>query len=291
MEAVERTGVIHDIGYQRYTGPRLGRGYAVRSLYVHSLRSAFGLGRSAKAKIFPWFVIGILFLIATISVVISNFTPTGELGVSYINFSANAGLLSGLFLCSAAPELLSRDLRSKVLSLYFSRPITRSDYALAKLGAAVTAAFLLLGAPILFMFVAHAFSLNHIGDVWPELGRFLGGLGIAAIYAIVYGTIAAVLSSLFSRRVVAAAVIVGYFLLTGAIAGVIGGITRGEGTAFHIAVVINPAFMLLGLKQWLNGEQTGLDSNTFGPWYLISTIGIVLVGIGALLLRYRKVEA
>ena len=64
-EAVDtRTGVIHDIGYQRYTGPRLGRGYAVRSLYVHGLRSAFGLGRSAKAKIFPWLVIGILFFIA-----------------------------------------------------------------------------------------------------------------------------------------------------------------------------------------------------------------------------------
>jgi ABC-2 type transport system permease protein len=48
------SGVIHDIGYQRYTGPRLGRGYAIRSLYLHSLRTAFGLGRSAKAKIFPW---------------------------------------------------------------------------------------------------------------------------------------------------------------------------------------------------------------------------------------------
>ena len=56
------TGVIHDIGYQRYTGPRLGRGYAVRSLYAHGLRTAFGLGRSAKAKIFPWSVVGIVML-------------------------------------------------------------------------------------------------------------------------------------------------------------------------------------------------------------------------------------
>jgi ABC-2 type transport system permease protein len=32
--------VIHDIGYQRYTGARLGRGYAVRSLYQLSLRSS-----------------------------------------------------------------------------------------------------------------------------------------------------------------------------------------------------------------------------------------------------------
>ena len=57
-------GVIHDIGYQRYTGPRLGRGYITRSLYVHSLRSAFGLGRSGKAKVFPFIVVGLAFAVA-----------------------------------------------------------------------------------------------------------------------------------------------------------------------------------------------------------------------------------
>ena len=57
---MSETGVIHDIGYQRYRGPRLGRGYAARSLYLHSLRTAFGLGRSAKAKVFPWLIVGIV---------------------------------------------------------------------------------------------------------------------------------------------------------------------------------------------------------------------------------------
>ena len=52
--------VIHDIGYQRYTGPRLGRGAVFGALYVHGLRAAFGLGRTAKAKIFPWLVVGIV---------------------------------------------------------------------------------------------------------------------------------------------------------------------------------------------------------------------------------------
>ena len=47
------TGVIHDIGYRHYDGPRLGRGYLLRSLYVESLRGAYGLGRSAKSKVMP----------------------------------------------------------------------------------------------------------------------------------------------------------------------------------------------------------------------------------------------
>ena len=54
MPGPENTGVIHDIGYQRYEGPRLGRGYASRSLFVHSVRGAYGLGRSAWAKVLPF---------------------------------------------------------------------------------------------------------------------------------------------------------------------------------------------------------------------------------------------
>ena len=34
-------GTIYDIGYRNYEGARLGRGYAFRTLYVHSLRTAF----------------------------------------------------------------------------------------------------------------------------------------------------------------------------------------------------------------------------------------------------------
>ncbi len=41
-----------------------------------------------------------------------------------------------IFLAAQAPELLSRDQRYQVLPLYFSRPIGRSDYALAKLARA-----------------------------------------------------------------------------------------------------------------------------------------------------------
>src|SRR5258708_13392386 len=47
------TGVIHDIGYQTYDGPRLGRRKIAAALCWHSLRSAFGFGRGAKAKIVP----------------------------------------------------------------------------------------------------------------------------------------------------------------------------------------------------------------------------------------------
>ena len=60
------TSVIHDIGYQRYDGMRLGRLYVFGSLFAHGLRTAFGLGRSFKAKIFPWLVTGVVCVIAVV---------------------------------------------------------------------------------------------------------------------------------------------------------------------------------------------------------------------------------
>ena len=50
---VQAGGVIHDLGYRGYDGPRLGRAQIVRALTWHSFRSAFGIGRGVKGKIIP----------------------------------------------------------------------------------------------------------------------------------------------------------------------------------------------------------------------------------------------
>ena len=50
---------IHNIGYRHYDGPRLGAGFIGRSLYVDTLRGAFGLGRSAKSKIMPFVLLAL----------------------------------------------------------------------------------------------------------------------------------------------------------------------------------------------------------------------------------------
>ena len=161
------TGVIHDIGYQRYTGPRLGRGYVVRSLYAHGLRTAFGLGRSAKAKIFPWFIIGVVSAGRGHRHRDQGADRRDRADVRRSSPTAMSWLIM-LLRRGVAPELVSRDLRSGVLPLYFSRPLRRSDYALAKLAALVTAVFLLLGGPQLLMFLGSAFTAD---------GRHVRGLG------------------------------------------------------------------------------------------------------------------
>ena len=53
MPDTQAAGVIHDLGYRGYDGPRLGRARIVRALTWHSFRSAFGIGRGVKGKIIP----------------------------------------------------------------------------------------------------------------------------------------------------------------------------------------------------------------------------------------------
>src|SRR6266545_8041978 len=134
-------GVIHDIGYQRYAGTRLGRRYAVRSLWLYSLRSAYGLGRSAKAKILPVGLFTVACIASVVLVVVNNALQQRVL--SYVGLVSTFSYAATVFVAIVGPELVSRDLRNNLLALYFSRPIDRADYALAKLGALITAVFAL----------------------------------------------------------------------------------------------------------------------------------------------------
>jgi ABC-2 type transport system permease protein len=290
---MSESGVIHDIGYQRYQGARLGRAYAARSLYTHGLRTAFGLGRSGKAKIFPWFVVGVALLVATIVTAVR--AQQGEPVLGYLAYTDSVSILVVMFCAIIGPELVSRDLRTGVLPLYFSRPLTRFDYAVAKLGAVISAAWLVLAAPLLLMFLGGAFSLSGASAIWHEFVRFAAGLAYAAICAAVFGSIATLVGSLSSRRAVAAAIIAAYFLISSAVAGAIIGIAHdvGNETVMHLGGLLSPALMIQGVRGWLFHQGPG-DYETppighLGWLYTVITAGFIVVSVLLTLLRYRKV--
>lgn len=272
--------VIHDIGYQRYDGARLGRGYAARSLFVHGLRTAFGLGRSAKAKIFPWSVIALVGIIAIIMAV----AKAQGAPVAYDDMPQVASVLALIFLAVVAPELVSRDLRNHLLPLYFSRPIHRSDYAFAKLASLISAIWLLLAGPMTIIFLAGAFGG---GDVWDEVLGLLRGYAVAAFYAVIFGALALLISSIASRRAFAAGAIAAVFLVTLPVAGVL--MELGSETVSWVAPLLSPVMLPEGIRQWAFGTgEIGVGS--YGPLY--GMVGVLFPALCALLLvlRYRKVS-
>lgn len=281
------SGVIHDIGYQRYTGPRLGRWPVVGALYTHSLRAAFGLGRTAKAKVFPGLILTLAFGVAVVAVAIR--TQTGEVAVSYLQFVDGVGIPVLLFLAVVAPELVCRDLRSRVLPLYFSRPLRRADYALAKLAAMVSAVWLLLAGPLLLMLLGGVFAqTGGARGAWHEFTDFLGGLGYAGMTAVLLGAIAVPLASLSSRRAVAAVIIVVAFVVTTPIIGVFDAV--GGLRAKQLIPLVNPITLLNGVESWIY-RNNRLDVGGYGPLYLAVAVAVVVACAAALVARYRKVAA
>lgn len=286
-EMARPDGVIHDIGYRRYTGPRLGRRHAAAALYVHSLRTAFGLGRGAKAKIFPGIVIVLAFAVAIVGVAIR--AQTDEVVMTYLQYVDGLAIPIVLFLTVVGPEIVCRDLRARVLPLYFSRPLRRSDYALAKLAAMVSAVWLLLAGPLLLMFLGGVFDqTGGLSGAWTEFTDFLGGLGYAAITALVFGAFAVPLAALSSRRAVGAVVIAAAFTVTTPIIGVVSEI--GGATARQLVPLVNPVGIVTGLQTWVYHTHS-MDIGRFGPLYLATAVAVVGVGTAALILRYRKVAA
>jgi ABC-2 type transport system permease protein len=286
---MSESSVIHDIGYQRYTGPRLGRGAVFGALYVHGLRASYGLGRTAKSKIFPWMVFGIVTLVAVILAAVR--AQTGLLPLNYIQFADAMSWLIIFFVAIVAPELVSRDVRAGVLPLYFSRPLRAADYVGAKVAAMTTAVWALLAGPQLVLFLGGAFTTEKgMSGVWTELGYLLSGWAYSVLWALVFTAIGLLVASLTGKRAFAAGGIVAVFLMTTPIIGVLS--ILPSTTAQQLAFLASPMTLVSGVAQWLiTGANTDLNIGRFGPVYGIEAVTLIVTCLLLLLARYRRVAS
>ncbi len=286
---MSESSVIHDIGYQRYTGPRLGRAAVFGALYVHGIRAAYGLGRSAKAKIFPWLVFGIVSLVAVILAAVR--AQIGSLPLTYIQFANTMSWLIIFFVAIVAPELVSRDMKAGVLPLYFSRPLRAADYVGAKVAAMVTAVWALLAGPQLILFLGGAFTTKTgMSGVWDELGDLLPAWAYSLLWALVFTGIGLLVASLTGKRAFAAGGIVAVFLMTTPVVGVLS--ILPSSTAQDLAGLASPMTLVTGVGQWLiPGANTGLNIGEFGAVYAIEAVCLVATCLLLLLARYRKVAS
>jgi ABC-2 type transport system permease protein len=297
--AADATGVIHDLGYQPYTGPRFGRAAVVRTLTGYSLRSAFGLGRGARAKIVP---VGV-FVLMCLPAVINAFLVArgGTRAFPYDTYSYLVRVVGmTIFLAAQAPELVSRDLRHRVLPLYFARPLRPADYPLAKLVALITAGLIVLDVPLLLLYVSTIVGVHGPGAVWHETVLLLPGLAYGLLWSVVLATIALALSSFSGRRAIAAGAVAGFFFLTWVLSEVLGTVATGPGhavtssTAAHVAGLVSPFTLLDGVRLALGGTQPGQVPDPAAGWgsgYALLLVVLVAASVAALVTRYRKVGA
>ncbi|MER8183407.1 ABC transporter permease [Kitasatospora sp. NPDC094015] len=286
------SGVIHNIGYRGYQGPRLGRTYATRSLFVQSLRAAYGLGRSGRSKVLPMLILAVLGGIALMIVTITIVTGQKHLLVDYHRFLSSFGLLTTIFLAAQAPVLMSRDLRHSTVPLYFSRPITRGDYVRAKFAAMTAAMMVLMTVPLLVLYLGAVLGKLPFGT---NTAHFLYGLATAALYAVLYAAIALLIAAATPRRGFGVAAIMGVLVVSNVMATIVYEISRAPGGGPDAAgwvVAISPDLLVETVTNRLFGLGEGAvpPPNTFA----VVVFGVeiaVLVALSylSLLRRYRKI--
>jgi ABC-2 type transport system permease protein len=303
-------GVIHDLGYQHYDGPRLGRAAIIRALYWHSLRSAFGIGRGAKAKIVPLLAFGLMCLPAIANAVAVATSPNHARIVDYDTYTyALRTLVILIFVAAQAPEMVSRDLRSHVLPLYYSRPLRRLDYPLAKYAAFTVACLLLVEIPLLILYLGTIVSVGGGSAVWHQTKALIPGLGVAALWALLVAAIGLFLASLTGRRAYATGIIAIYFFLTWILAKILvnvgyhgappppgpvhGLVAASFPLSARLPGLISPFTVLDGVRQWLGGTNPGPIPNpgSAGVAYGLMFVLLLAVSLGGLAARYRKVGA
>jgi ABC-2 type transport system permease protein len=297
--------VIHDLGYRRYDGPRLGRAQIIRALAWHSFRSAFGFGRGPKAKIVPLIALAALCLPALVNAyAMSKGNPRL---VPYDTYQPTLrDLLMTLFVAVQAPELVSRDLRSRVLPLYFARPIKTIDYPLAKYLAFTAACLVMMEVPLLLLYGGSIANVHGGAAVWGQTRALIPGLLVGLMWAVALAAISLFLASLTGRRALATGAVGIFFLLTFTLAEILLG-TEGQqlgpqgpqapqfiaapDLAAKVSGLFSPFTLFDGVRMWLGGTDTAdgvSNPGGFGAVYalvLVIITALCLVGLAA---RYRK---
>jgi ABC-2 type transport system permease protein len=291
--------VIHDLGYRRYEGPRLARPGIIRALCWHSFRSAFGIGRGVKAKIVPVIAFVILCLPAVANTVaVAQGHPRQVSYDTYI-FQLRV-IVMIIFIAAQAPELVSRDLRSHVLPLYFSRPLRRLDYPFAKLAAFILACLAMIEIPLLFLYLG-TISQSHGGSaIWHETRALIPGLLVGLMWAVLLAAIGLFLASLSGRRAYSTGTIAIFFFLTWILAGLLYSVSTGQGHPFRggqaattgarLSGLVSPFTVLDGVRQWLGGTSPGPipPPGNYGPLYGVMFLVLLGLAVGGLAIRYRK---
>ena len=321
MSADAAGSVIHDIGYRRYTGQRLGRARIVSALAVQSLRSAFGIGRGAKAKIFPILLFVMMCLPAIVSIAAMALNPHQGRLFSYDTYQpALRALVLLVFVALQAPNLVSGDLRYHTLPLYFARPISRTDYPIAKLIGFTAACLAMIEIPLLILWVGTISQVHGASAVWHQTRALGPGLLYGLAWSVLLASIGLVLASSTGKRVFSICAVAVPLFITWILATVLSHIglqifkpaSGGTPPALaSLAGLINPFAVMGGIAEWfgsapkviyaraaLAGRGPGPGPGPgplvnlvghFGPLYGVMFLIMLAVAIGGLLVRYRKV--
>jgi ABC-2 type transport system permease protein len=301
--ASSATGSIYDLGYRGYDGPRLGRRHAIRALFAHSLKICYGIGRGGRAKLAP-IVLGAFATIPAI-VGIGVLALARQMGAagsvveqaSPIQHHTYFGIIATLvmlFCAAQVPEVLGRDQRYNLLSLYFSRALRRVDYAVARLAGIVAAILVFVLLPQTIIVLGLVLSAPDVGaEFGTEMAVIPPILAQGTLIAVLLGSVSAAIASFTPRRLYATTAIV----VVLAVVPVVGGILDrfGTPTLASLVTLVSPMDILEATNAILFDANAGndlfLEAGLPDQAYFAAAAIISAGSIAILIRRFRKIAA
>ena len=281
---------VYKRGYRRYTGPLTGRWarflvlprYAWRRLYQQRLV----LLLTILAFVWPILCAGFIYLTNHVELLqgldrefLEFIQVNGQFFSIFMYVQAG---FSGLLAALAGPGLIAPDLANNALPLYFSRPLTRWSYALARLTVLVGMLSIVTWVPGLLLF---ALQVGLAGGGW-FVANWTLGLGMLAgfgVWLLILSLVAMASSAYVKWRVVAAAVSLAFFFILSGVAEMIDQVFRV--TWGHI---IDPAWSVNQIWCALLGvdppEGPGAGAS------IVALAGFVLLLIMVIERKLRPVE-
>ncbi len=290
IDSPARTGVIHDIGYRGYAGPREGTGALVLSLYITGLRHAFGLGRSGRSRVLPFLLLALAVLPAAIVVGVVTTIGFDSLPVSYAAYLSQIQTLVTLFAAAQAPVLVSRDLRHRSIVLYLARPLSPALFAVTRWASLATAILVFTLLPTLILYVGGLLAGLDVGDETPV---FLRSVVLQVLLAAVLAGVTGLISAWALRRGFAVVASIVVLIVVSGVVLIVQGITDFEGidTIGEIAGLFSPWTLHNGLAEaWDAGGRATIELT--GAWpvaYVATAVAVWATCLGLLVRRFVKV--
>ena len=185
--------------------------------------------------------------------------------------------------------MLCGDRRENVLSLYFSRAISRWDYVVSKLSATAILTMTISVVPVIFLWLFRQLLDDHpltaLTDNLDQLGKVIV---IGTLIAGYLGCGGLLISSFTGRKSIASAIIfIGYVILEALVNSLIE-VVDNERLRDYLALA-SPLRLFSEMSEKMFGSYVASDNGHAGfsyPVYIAAALATILIGIVIMVWRY-----
>jgi ABC-2 type transport system permease protein len=281
---------VYKRGYQRYRGPLTSHWTRVLAM------PRFAWQRLSQQRLVTIMLILALVwpLLCGLFIYVSNHSElwkglgsdlarlleiNGKFFLIFMNLQA---VFAVLLAALAGPGLIAPDLANNALPLYFSRPLNRVDYAGAKMAVLAGLLSLVTWVPGIALFIMQS---SMAGWTWFSRNWKLGVAVFAgfALWILLVSLVALASSAYVKWRVIAGALVLGFFFITAGLATMVNAILRVKWGS-----LVNPAEAMYRLWSGMLGVEPpqGIDTSEC----VMALAGLVFLLIAVLNRKLKPVE-